>query len=178
MDGAKPDAPLTLYVGTCGYGIWKTTDGGSTWRHVSTGRNGRRLGNGTNGSSRNWSLAVDPTDSNELYTVDGYGTSQGLWKSTNGGVDWDPLLSAALMRATTNDMSNIAIDPSDHLHLIVTGHSPWSGHADSRLIESFDGGVRWKLHPPLPGWGTGPVVEFLGRDDEGHPSKSHWLLAS
>ena len=44
MDGAKPDAPLTLYVGTCGYGIWKATDGGSTWRHVSTGRNGRRRG--------------------------------------------------------------------------------------------------------------------------------------
>ena len=145
---------------------------------MSTGRNGRRLGNGTNESSRNWSLAVDPTDSNELYTVDGYGSSQGLWKSTNGVVDWDPLLSAALMRATTNDISNIAIDPSDHLHLIVTGHSPWSGHADSRLIESFDGGVRWKLHPPLSGWGTGPVVEFLGRDDEGHPSKSHWLLVS
>jgi hypothetical protein len=178
MDGAKRDAPLTLYVGTSGYGIWKTTDGASTWLHISTGRNGERLGNGTSGSSRNWALAVDPKDSNVLYTVDGYGSSQGLWKSTNGGVDWDSILSPALMRATTNDINSIAIDPLDHLHLLVTGHSPWSGYADSGIIESFDGGATWKLHPPLHGWGTGPVAAFLGRDDDVHPSNSFWLLAS
>jgi hypothetical protein len=153
IDGAKPDAPKTLYVGTCLYGVWKTTDGGDTWAHTNDSFTGR-----------NWSLVVDPTSSDVVYTLDGYGTG-GVWKTTNGGASWTNVQH----NIATNDLSHIEIDPQNHLHLLVTEHS---GNYD--LWETQDGGATWtnKGHP----WGGhNAFVYFLNQDDAGNPSSSYWL---
>src|ERR1700722_961365 len=77
----------TVYVGSCQYGIYKSTDCGSTWTHVNTGMNGSILDN-----SRQWTFIIDPTNPQVLYTNAGYnvvdGNQSGAFKSTNGGVDW------------------------------------------------------------------------------------------
>src|SRR3990172_4839657 len=127
LDGAKADAPKPLYVGTCLYGVWKSTDGGDTWTQTDDPFTGR-----------NWSLVVDPTDSDVVYTLDGFGTS-GLWKTTHGGASW--------VHISTKSLAHIEIDPLDHLHLLMTEHS---GNYD--LWESLDGGSTWinKGHP----WGS------------------------
>jgi len=163
--GLSPAAPRTVYVGTAYQGLWKSVDSGASWAQVSTGRNGPNLSTG-----RNWTLAVDPTDPNTLYTVAGFGAGQGLWKSTTGGVDWDQLLPPATLSATSADVYSVAIDPADHQHLLLGFHNGWAGGPDAGVLESRDGGTSWIEHPPRSGWGTGHYVFFI--------SSSTWLLAT
>lgn len=193
LDGAKADKPLRLYVGTCGYGIERSDDGGNSWKLISTGRNGSKLGNNpltdpVGGSARNWSLVVDPTNSDIVYAIAGFGQGiggGGIWKSINGGVDWDQIVGPEALAAATDDFTNIAIDPLNHLHLLAASHSPWPSakgtafEGMSSLIECFDGGAsgKWILHPPQ-NWGVAPTVQFLGQDDTGAPSSSYWLVCS
>lgn len=186
LDGAKADAPKTLYVGTCGYGIFKSTDGGDNWIHISTGRNGAKLGNGINGSARNWALKVDPINSNVVYTVAGFGQGiggGGFWRSLNGGVDWDQMLDSSTLAVATDDITNIDIDPNNHLHILCASHSPRPGLTGvlagaSGLLESLDGGTTWRTIAPTVNWGVAPAVLFLGKDDAGNPSGSTWILGS
>jgi hypothetical protein len=182
IDGAKPDAPETLYVGTCLQGVWKTTDAGVTWAKISTGTYTNNDGTkNTTGNvldqGRNWTLAVDPAHSDVVYTVNGYGNAQGLWKSINGGVDWTQILTPPVFTLTP-DVYCISIDPLDGQHLLVSFHSPWNFGMDAGIIESHDAGKTWAQHPAVAGWGAGHYVFFLGQDDAGNPSSDVWLLAT
>ena len=159
LDGAKKDQPKTLYVGTCEQGVWKTTDGGNNWHKASTGRNGSSI------DGRNWSLVVDHTNSDVVYTLCGFGFAQGIWKSTNGGVDWDNVQHDI----KNNDLSHVEMDPYDHLHLIASEHSGEYGYWETK-----DGGDTWK-GGGAPWGGHNTFVYFLGRDDDGNPSGDAWL---
>jgi hypothetical protein len=154
--GAAADHPKTLYVGTCLQGVWKSTDGGDTWSATSAFD-----GN----SGRNWSIAIDFTDSNVVYAMSGYGGIQGLWKTTDGGGNWQNIQGSI----TQNDLSHVTMDPLDHLHLLVSEHS-----GSFALWESTDGGATWRnLGAP---WGAhNTFVFFLGQDDAGRPSSAYWI---
>jgi hypothetical protein len=121
-----PLHPGTLYLGTASLGFWKSPDCGfaSSWVHVDTGTLGSVLDAG-----RNWTIAVDFTDSNVIYTVAGYGQG-GIYKSTDGGVNWTQLLSSAILDMTENGfMERITMDPTDHTHLLASFHTPCTGMA-------------------------------------------------
>ena len=109
-----------------------------TWFRVSTGRNGPNLSTG-----RNWSVAVDPSNADIVYTVAGYGSGQGIWKSTNGGKDWNQLMSQDVLSATAASVYNVAIDPADGRHLLVGFHHGWAGSDNAGVLESRDGGANW-----------------------------------
>lgn len=153
--GSSPVAPRTLYVGTCYQGIWKSTDGGDHWTKVNTGTNGSNLDTG-----RNWSLAVDPTNPDVVYTVSGYGAGQGLWKSSNGGKDWAQVFSQSELQSYTADVYSVTIDPADHLHLLVAFHSGFNFMPDAGLAESKNGGQSWTWIAPQP-WGAGHYAFFI-----------------
>src|SRR5436190_20971014 len=51
----------TYYHGSCGGGVWKTTDGGQTWRPVSDGFFGGSIG----------AVAVAPSDAAVVYAGTG-----------------------------------------------------------------------------------------------------------
>jgi photosystem II stability/assembly factor-like uncharacterized protein len=153
---AAPSDPSIVYLGTCGQGVWRTVDRGDTWTKVNTGTNGLNLESG-----RNWTLAVDPTDADTVYTVSGYGQEQGIWKSVDGGENWRQILPASVIEQTTADIYSLAIDPTDPKHLLAGAHSGWAGGSASGVLETLDGGRSWTIHQPQPSWGTGHYVHFL-----------------
>ena len=52
-----PHDTATIYLGTVGVGLFKSTDCGATWTHINTGMNGSSLDPGMEGS-----IAIDPVD--------------------------------------------------------------------------------------------------------------------
>jgi hypothetical protein len=154
----------TIYLGTLWQGLWKSTDCGATWKELNTGMNGADASSGMN-----WTLEVDPIEPNVVYTNSGY-TNSHLWKSTNGGGDWaqawPPLLQPDLSKAFQYNFANVvAIDPTNHKHILLTFHEAClPPHTSTCIAESSDAGASWKLHDGKAGWngGEGQVIFFLG----------------
>ena len=155
-----PNDSATVYLGTHAQGIYKSSDCGSSWVHINTGVYGHKLDEG-----RNWAMVLDPRDSS-IYTVAGYGPA-GVWKSTNGGVDWAQILTPNVIAVAPfkGFIETISMDPTDPAHLIVSFHGPCAAPAPARCIaETKDSGATWNLtaHPPYHSDRDG--VYILGGD--------------
>jgi photosystem II stability/assembly factor-like uncharacterized protein len=73
----------------------------------------------------------------------------------------DPVLSKVV---DYNFVGLVRLDPTDHLHLILTFHAECSApHTKSCWAESHDGGDSWKLLDLDPSWtgGEGQFIWFL-----------------
>ncbi len=174
--------PGTIFLGTSSLGLWKSTDCGSTWAHIDTGSNAAAIDGG-----RNWTMVMDPTSSQVLYTVSGYDAA-GVFKSTDGGVSWSQILTPNILAATgatpcsmSSDqsvcggsggfMEKITMDPTNSQHLLVGFHTDCAGTTplpgatvDSSggwgcLAESTDAGKTWNL--------TTSAVPWAGLDGPG-----------
>jgi hypothetical protein len=142
-------------------GLFKSTDCGATWAHVNNGTNGSTVD-----GAKIWSLVIDPISAGTIYVVGAYGP-QGLWKSTNGGADWVQLFPSGSEFANVvqyNFVSNVTMDPHDHMHLVVGTHGNCAAPYDPVCqAESTDGGASWhimKIPNPSGGWveRSGPVL--------------------
>jgi photosystem II stability/assembly factor-like uncharacterized protein len=160
-----PSDPRVVYLGTCYQGLWKTTDAGATWRKINTGANADKVSSGVN-----WTVAVDPTNANVVYTTAGSAGANLLWKSTDGGVNWTQILSNAEAQATSPDVYSVAIDPANGQHLLVGFHGDWQGRSSSGLLESTNGGATWRRINPAGDWGHSHYAFFI--------TSSTWLLAT
>ena len=102
-----PSNPNTIYFGTPGGGIWKSTDAGATWTPMSDYL--PQLG--VSG------IAVDYSDSNIIYIATGDKDasdtySVGVLKSTDGGVTWN---TTGLTFTNTNSFAgDIVIHPTNN----------------------------------------------------------------
>jgi hypothetical protein len=162
----SPAASNVLYLGTFLRGLWKSTDGGASWRKINTGTNGYKLDAG-----RLWAVAVDPTNANIVYTTPGYGSQeQGLYKSTDGGVNWTQMLPLSVAQATSPSIYSIAINPANPRHLLLGSHQPWGYPNSAGILESRDGGASWTVHRAISSWGWGHNVMFI--------DSTTWLLAT
>ncbi len=89
-------------------------------------------------------LAVDPTDSNIVYLG---GAQGGIWKSTDGGLDWTPLGDGEITLA----IGSIAIDPTScspapcTTIYAGTGEQTFSGSSyyGAGVLKSTDSGMTW-----------------------------------
>ncbi len=82
-------------------------------------------------------LAVDPTNPNTLYLGGGWG---GVWKSTNGGIDWTALTDGWEWLT----VSSIAVHPTNG-NIIYVGTGDYSGGIGYQfgIMKSLDGGATW-----------------------------------
>ncbi len=139
----NPQTPGTLYAGTLGSGVFKSTNFGASWTAANTGL----LSNLVD------ALAIDPSDPSILYA----GTSAaapgfGVFKSVNGGTSWAP---TAL---TTGVFFSLAIDPTNPSTLYAGSSGPASSFG---VYKSINGGASWTIaHTGL----TGSTVNALAID--------------
>jgi len=109
------------YYGTS-FGIYKTSDGGTTWAPSNT----------TIGNRMALEMIMDPSDHNVVVAA----TNDGIWRTTNGGANWTNVKSGGTFR----DMKR---RPNTNTLYAVTANQFWS---------STDFGINWT---PLL---TGPGV--------------------
>lgn len=112
-------------------------DGDVTW--VSLGPTPGAYFNYGNISSRIVAGTYDPQNHNIIYVGPAYG---GVWKSTDGGMNWMPLTDDQPSMA----MGAIVLDP-DNPQIVYagTGEATYSGASYSGLglLKSIDGGATW-----------------------------------
>lgn len=128
-----PFSDDTMYVGTNGYGVYKTTDAGKTWSPMNQGLNTPFIrGPGA--------LRVHPRLSGTLFASTLAG---GIYKSTNGAISWQ--------RVTTGDRFTfgMAIDSSTPTRIVAGGPG-------NTFLVSNDTGRNWqesrlpvKAHPQM-----------------------------
>jgi hypothetical protein len=153
-----PFDPAIVWLGTGANGIYKSTDCGTTFTHMNTGRNADAFQRGNH-----ISMLVDPVDRGVIYIANIH-YSTNLWKSTNGGVDWDDVFLAGgdVAKITGGDADAVSMDPNDHRHLMVEFHSNCNAPYDPACeVETTDGGATWRIVKlPTSGWeeGSGPWV--------------------
>ncbi|GAB4456547.1 MAG: hypothetical protein Kow0031_37750 [Anaerolineae bacterium] len=99
-----PQQPKTLYVGTVGYGVHRSTDGGQTWQAVNNG-----LGLQPGIILRVPAIEIDPDNPQHLAISTAFGVGSqlvgdGLFESFDGGASWTRI-------ATHSEIiSNLTVD--------------------------------------------------------------------
>jgi hypothetical protein len=157
-----PNNSGTVYLGTSSLGVWKTTDCGGSWVHINTGTNAKEVDAG-----RNWSMVIDPTNSQTVYTVAGYAGS-GFYKTTNGGKDWQQMFPADLLATfPAQGIEKLAMDPTNSLHLTASFHnpctkSPTGGGDWACIAETKDGGTSFTLTNSAENWSEGDGQTMVG----------------
>jgi autotransporter-associated beta strand protein len=164
---ADPLDPNTLFIGTPGGGIWKTTNGGTTWTPVTDKQASLSIS----------SLAVDPTNPTRLIAGTGLtangtvcpsgcftgsgGLQNGLLYSQDGGNTWTSLGAATL---ANQSVVGVAARGS----VLLAGTYEISGFAPDRntgtLYRSTDGGANFTQISGVAGTGlpNGPISSIAG----------------
>ena len=146
-------------------GLWKSTDGGSTWKLLGTS-DADFFDCNSNYLDLPVNIAVDPHDSQHLYVTEGVrGASNGFWVSWDGGESW--------IRAYSDDLTAMAVDPCDFCHVLVGSH----GTYPVGVLETKDGGHSFTQHEAPSGWEGGSYgVSFAYDPKSKQGDASTWLV--
>jgi photosystem II stability/assembly factor-like uncharacterized protein len=137
-----PTDPNTVWIATAQGGIWRTNEiyaESPKWVNLSENLPTLAMG----------AIAVDPKDPNIIFAGTGennggYSTPSGLglYRSVNGGLDWQLVLAADSGGTTKTEAGNscaqVVIDPKDSKTIYVATAN------GSGLVRSKDGGNSWK----------------------------------
>jgi len=116
----RPDTPQTIYVGTAGFGLESTTNGGATWRQSSAELQGRRVHD----------IAISVSVPDEMYVA----TDEGVFKSMDAGSSWT-LLDGPTKGRQVNAIALYAGEGATILYAGVQHDAAYS---------SVDGGRNWE----------------------------------
>ncbi len=128
-----PSSDSTIWIGTPGGGLWRTTDHGTTWTILTDNLTANL---GVSG------IAVNPTDTNNLYILTGDGDSfsglpsSGVYKTTDGGQSWSAT-GLTWNRSQLVKGRKILMHPANPSILYVV--------SSKGIHKSVNGGVNWVL---------------------------------
>jgi len=159
VDPKSPKEARTLYAGFFGQGVFQSGDGGKSWAARNAG-----LGSAANMRVNRVQLHGDGTlfalitarVEGRKFMDDGVG----LYRSTNGGQDWQRLTGTAPCLWP----KDFTVDPADS-RIVYLGLCDANGKEAGGLYRTSDGGTSWQLltrqgrehfgaylHPHRPGW--------------------------
>lgn len=126
-----PDDPSheTWFAGSCGGGIWKTTDGGDSWTDLTPDLPNLIV----------TTMVMPQSSTNIIYAGTGEsngtaGAGSGIFKSIDKGITWEQL------SATVNDnfyyVNRLVVHPTKPDTVLAA--------TDAGILKSIDGGVTWK----------------------------------
>lgn len=139
-----------------GDGVYKSTDAGQTWKCM-----------GLETSEHIAKILIDPRDSDVVYVASqgpiwSKGGQRGLYKTTDGGQTWEPVLRISADTGVTD----IVMDPRDPDVIYAAG---WQrrrhvgvligGGQEAQIFKTTDGGQSWKmLYKGLPAVDFGRIA--------------------
>ncbi len=131
-----------------GNGVYRSTDGGSTWKHL-----------GLADSHNIPRLAVDPRNPDVCYAAClghlwGPNPERGLYKTTDGGGTWAPVLRVSERTGATDVILDPANPDTVYCAMYTRERRAWryvSGSEEGGIFKSTDAGATWtKLAGGLP----------------------------
>jgi photosystem II stability/assembly factor-like uncharacterized protein len=150
-----PTTPNTMWVGSVGGGVWKTTNGGMSWSTTTDFMANLAVN----------CMAIDPTNPNVLYAGTGEGffpgdgiQGNGIFKTTNAGSTWTQLA----FTANNSDfywVNRLAISPTNNRVFLAA--------TEAGFFRSTDGGGHWSQR-----------LMTNGRDVLFHPTDETKCLAA
>jgi photosystem II stability/assembly factor-like uncharacterized protein len=135
IEGVNSDNK-TLYVGTAGGGVWKSTNAGASFKSMFD-KYCQSIG----------ALAIDQKEPSTVYVGTGESNMRntvsignGMYKSTDGGSNWNKI-----GLDSTEHIAKIIIDPKNSQVLYVAVPGPlWSDSKHRGLYKSSDAGKTWE----------------------------------
>lgn len=136
IQGVNNDGGKTIYVGTAGGGVWKSTNAGASFKPVFD-KYTQSIG----------AIAVDQKNPRIIYVGTGESNMRnsvsigdGIYKSTDAGDNW-----TKLGLDSTEHISKVLIDPSNSNTIYVAAPGPlWSNSTHRGLYKSTDAGKTWE----------------------------------
>ncbi|MBI4471446.1 MAG: glycosyl hydrolase [Acidobacteria bacterium] len=181
-----PNAPNVIWLGTgenqsqrsvsFGDGVYKSSDGGETWKNVGL-RNSEHIAK----------ILVDPRNSNVVYVASqgplwASGGDRGLFKTTDGGQTWKPVLEVS----ENTGITDIVLDPRTPDVIYAASYQrrrhvgqQIAGGPEAAIYKSTNAGGSWtKLNSPsagLPQVDTGRIALAVSPHD---PDVVYALIAA
>lgn len=132
-----PEDQSVWYAAVGSGGVWKTTNAGTSWSPIFDEQPSYSIG----------CLAIDPAHPETVWVGTGenvggrhVGYGDGVYKSTDGGKNWEQMGLAA-----SEHIGSIVIDPRDSDVVYVAAQGPlWSVGGDRGLFKTTDGGATWE----------------------------------
>lgn len=134
---ADPSNSRVLYVGAAGGGVWRSKNGGASFEPIFD-KQVQSIG----------VVAVDPVEpekiiwvgTGEIWTRNSVSTGDGLYKSTDGGINWKNVGFKKSER-----ISSIEINPNNHdeVYVGILG-ALWGDSEERGVYKTTDGGKTWK----------------------------------
>ncbi len=145
-----PNNSLVVWVGSgennsqrsvsVGDGVYKSLDGGKSWKNMGLAK-----------SEHIGKIVVDPRDSNVVFVAAqgplwAPGGDRGLYKTTDGGKSWKPVLSVS----ENTGVTDVVLDPSNRDTMYAASYQRRrhvftliDGGPESAIYKSTDAGATW-----------------------------------